>query len=177
MIEAKLLALSLKNKHVVATLKLHREVVEGRINRAVAAKMMRKVLEEMADEKVKRSRWWSAWTSRCSCGPRSYGNVNLTMFLCPCLLIVETLEYMYKNGKGARKIVRNELYEYLTKRGYSRKEINKHLKGLHQRVGAIVPTRKGYAMTEFGIAIWRHWRRKFIIVEQTRVQDKYKPKP
>ena len=128
---------------------------------------MQKVLEEIADRKVKRSRWWSTWTSTCSCGPRSYGNVNLTMFLCPCPLIVEILDYMYQRGKGARKTVQNQLHEYFIRRGYSEKEINKHFWGLHHRVGAIVPTKKGYAMTEFGIAIWRNWRRKFKLELQT----------
>lgn len=161
MVEGKLLGLSFKGNYVVATFKLRGKMVESRINRAVAVKMMRKVLEEIADEKVKHSRWWSAWTSTCSCGPRSYGNVNLTMFLCPCPLIMEILDYMYKNGKGARKTVQNQLHEYLIGRGYSEKEIKKHLKGLHRRVRAIVPTRRGYAMTEFGVAIWRHWRRRF----------------
>lgn len=175
MIEGKLLTLSLKDKHVVATIKLGKRIVEGRMNKIVAARTMQRILEEVADEKVKRSRWWSTWTGKCSCGPRFYGNVNLTIFLCPCPLIIEILDYIYKNGKGPRKIVQNPtLFEYLIKKGYSEKEINNHVKGLHQRVGAIVPTRKGYAMTEFGIAIWRHWRKKLKARNKNGIQTVYK---
>jgi hypothetical protein len=159
--KGRLLDLRFKDNHVIISLRFRKEIFEVRANRSVAVKMMRNVIEEMADEKVKRSRWYSTWTSACSCGPRSYGNVNLTMFLCPCPLIVEILEYIYRNGKGARKAVQNQLLEHLFKMGYSEKEIKRHLRGLHQRVGAIVPTKKGYAMTEFGVAVWRHWRKKF----------------
>jgi len=165
--EGELLNLSLKDDHVVATLKIQEKIFDAKTNRKMAVKMMRRVLEEIADEKVKRSRLWSTWSSPCSCGPRSPGNVNLTIFLCPCPLIDEILDYMYKNGRGARKAVQNQLHEHLVRKGYSLKEINEHLRGLHRRVGAIIPTRKGYIMTEFGIAIWRQWRRKFRLELQT----------
>jgi hypothetical protein len=158
----KLLSLGLEDNYICIALQHSGKTVDVRINRKVAVRMIRSLLEEIADEEVKRSRWWRAWASPCSCGSRSPGNVNLTMFLCPCPLVEDILENMYNQGRGARKSIDGKLlYKHLIQKSYSQEDIDKHLRGLYRRVGAIVPTKKGYVMTEFGLAIWRNWRRKF----------------
>lgn len=159
--EGKIFEIRFEKKHLLTTIEVSGKRIVGSVSQTLGIKMMQAALENLADEKVKKERGWLAWTRPCVCGPRMYGNVNLTIFLCPCRLFIEILEYMYSKGKGATKTVEKKaLYSYLSQKGYSQKEIEEHLKSLHG-VGHIVSGQNNYRMTELGIAIWKNWRQRF----------------